>query len=148
MAADALVFYDSFFEAVADGTMDLDTDTFHVALFTATYTPAAGDTTFSALTNEVANGNGYTTGGEALAGVSWSQTSGTATFDANDTAWSASGGDLVFRHAVLYDQSVGGANDLIGYILVDNAPANTTIVDGTTLTLQWNASGIFTFASA
>lgn len=148
MAADALVFYDIFSEAIADGTHDLDNDTIRVALFTSSYTPSAAHTAYSGLTNEVANGNGYTTGGEALTSVQWNQASGTATFDAADTEWTATGGSIVCRYAVLYNADAGGSNDLIGYILLDNTPADVTVTDTNTLTLQWNGSGIFTLAPA
>lgn len=145
MAANALVFYDSFVERIADGGHDLDTNTFKVQLHTSSYTPSAAHAQLSDLTNEVANGNGYTTGGATLASVTWGQTGGTATFDAADTAWTASGGSITARYAVLYDDtSVGDL--LIGYILLDNTPADVTVTDGNTLTLQWNASGIFTLA--
>ena len=146
MAAGTLTFYDSFVEALGDGTIDLDTHTFKVALFTSSYSPSAASTTFSALTNEVSAGAGYSAGGATLGSVTWAQTSGTAKFDAADTVWTASGGDITARYAVLYDSSVGGAGDLIGYILLDTAPADVTATDGNTLTIQWSGSGIFTVA--
>ena len=147
MAADALVFYNSFTEALGDNTINLDTDTVNVALFTSTYTPSAGHTAFSGLTGQVAGGNGYTTGGQALTAITWAQTGGTATFDAADAAWTASGGSITARYAILYSVTATG-NDLIGYILLDNTPADVTVTDTNTLTIQWNASGIFTLAPA
>ena len=136
-------FYNSFIEAIGDGTIDMDTDTLKVALFTSSYTFAASQTAYSGLTNEVANGNGYTTGGETLAGVSWSQTAGALTFNANDTVWTATGGSIVARRFVLYSQTATG-NDLILSGLLDNTPADVTTTDTNTLTIQWNVSGIFT----
>jgi hypothetical protein len=148
MAADALVFYNSFTEALGDNTIDLDNDTFNVALFTSSYTPnVATQSQYSALTNEVANGNGYTTGGAALTTVTWSQTGGTATFDAADTEWTASGGPITARYAVVYSVTATG-NDLVGYVLLDNTPADVTVTDTNTLTIQWHANGIFTLAPA
>lgn len=138
-----MVFYDSYIEALGDGTFDMDGDTFKVALFTSSHTPSATDTAYSGLANEVANGNGYTTAGEALTSVSWSQTSGTLTFDAANTVWTASGGSIVARYFVLYSVTATG-NDLVCYGLLDDTPADVTTTDTNALTLTWNGSGIFT----
>ena len=139
-------FYDIFSESIGDGTIDLDTNAIKVALFTNLYTPnAATDVTFSALTNQV-TGNGYTAGGETLQNPSWAQTGGVATFDAENTVYTASGGSIVARHYVIYD-SVAASNNLIAYGLMDDTPADVTVTDGNTLTLQWNASGIFTLTA-
>ena len=73
-------------------------------------------------------------------------TSGTATFDAADTTWTASGGSIVARRAVI--RVVGTINSqvdpLIASILLDTTPADVTTTTGNVLTLAWNASGIFT----
>lgn len=145
MAAGAFTFYNQFAELVADGTHDLDADGFKLALFTSSHTPAASDTTFSSLTNQV-SGNGYTAGGEALASVTWAQTSGVAKFDAADVVYTASGGSITARYAVLYNTTVAGAGDLIGYFLLDATPADVTATDGNTLTIQWHTDGIFTLS--
>lgn len=147
MAAGSFTFYDSFSEAIGDGTIDLDTDTLKVALFTSTYSPSAsGDTAYSGLSNEVANGSGYTTGGATLGSVTWSQSGGVATLDAADSQWTASGGSITARYAVVYSSTASG-NDLIGYFLLDNSPADVTATDGNTLTIQWNGSGIITLTA-
>lgn len=147
MAAGAFTFYDSFSEALGDGTIDLDTQTLRLALFTSSYTPnVATQATYAGITNEVANGNGYTTTGEALTSVTWGQTGGVATLDAADVTWTASGGSIVARYAVLYSAGATG-NDLIGYFLLDSTPADVTATDGNTLTVQWNASGILTLTA-
>jgi len=146
MAAGAFTFYNQFAELVADGTIDLDNDTFKLALLTSSYTPnAASDTTFSVIdANEHAAENGYSAGGEALTSVTWGQSSGVGTFDAADVEWTASGGSITARYAVLHDSTVGGAGDLIGYFLLDSTPADVTATDGNTLTVQWHGDGIFT----
>lgn len=146
MATGPFNFYDSFYEAIGDGTLDLDTDTLKLALFTSSYSPSAsGDTAYSGLSGEHANGNGYTTGGQALSSVTWSQSAGTATLDAADVVWTASGGSITARYAVLYSDTASG-NDLIGYFLLDDTPDDVTATDGNTLTVQWNASGILTLS--
>jgi hypothetical protein len=59
----ASLIYNSFFEDLARGAIDLDTDTFKAMLVTSTYTPNK-DTHLkrSSITNE-ASGTGYTAGG-------------------------------------------------------------------------------------
>lgn len=147
MAADKWKIYDEFIEKMADGTVDLDNDTLKMALFTSTSNAATLSTVgYAALTNEVANANGYTTGGASLANVSWSQTSGTGTLDCDDVVWTASGGSITTRFAVIYsDTAVGKV--LIAYSLLDNTPADITATDGNTLTVAIHASGIFTSAA-
>ncbi len=144
----SITFYNSFKEYVADGTFDLNTDSFKVALVSSSYTFSAAHTVYADLTNELSTANGYTSGGAALASVTFSQTSGTATFDAADTTWTASGGSIVARRAVIYKDGTANTRvkPLIASILLDTTPADVTVTTGNTLTLQYNASGIFTLA--
>lgn len=148
MAA-SITFYQSFREYVADGTFDLNSDTFKVSLHTSTYTPSASShTVYADLTNELSTASGYTNGGATLGSVTWNRSGGTVTFDAADTVWTASGGSITARYAVI--RKSGTANTrvdpLVAYILLDTTPADVTATDTNTLTLQWNASGIFTLS--
>lgn len=148
MAA-SLTFYQSFREYVADGTIDLDTDTFKVTLHSSSYTPNAGThTVYADLTNELSTASGYTNGGDALGSVQWTRSGGTVTFDAADTIWTASGGSITARYAVIRKDGTANAivSPLICYILLDTTPADVTATTGNTLTLQWNGSGIFTLS--
>lgn len=55
---------------------------------------------------EVANGNGYTTGGNAAATVSATQSGGTYKLVlSSPTAWTASGAGFSFQYAVLVDST-------------------------------------------
>lgn len=147
MAA-SITFYNSFKEYLGDGTIDLDTHTFKVQLHSSSYTPNASTHTVRAdLTNELSTANGYTAGGATLGSVTWNLSVGTVTFDAADTVWTASGGSIVARYAVIYDDTPSSPTDpLVAYILLDTTPANVTATDTNTLTLAWNGSGIFTLA--
>jgi len=58
MAA-SLTFYNSFREYVADGTIDLDTNTFKVMLVASGYTPSTARTVKTDVTNELSTANGY-----------------------------------------------------------------------------------------
>lgn len=142
MAA-SISFYNSFREYLADGTIDLDTHTFKVMLVSSAYTFSASHTVKADITNELSTANGYTAGGATLGSVTWAHSGGTATFDAADTVWTASGGSITARRAVIYDDTAA-SDELVASILLDTTPADVTATDGNTLTLQWNASGIFT----
>lgn len=142
-----LVFFNSFKEWLGDGTFDLNTDSFVWTLHTSTFAPNAASMSVAAdLTNEVANGNGYATGGAALSGVTYAQAAGVAKFDANDPAWTGSGAGFVARYMVLRKVGTANArvNPLIGYRLLDSAPADVSFGAGNTVTVQENAAGIFT----
>lgn len=143
MAASAWRKYESFPEFMGDGTIDMDNDTFKIALFLSTSNAATvtTNTLFSDLTNEHAAANGYTAGGATLGSVTWAHSGGTTTFDAVDPSWTASGGSIVARFAVIYS-STGG--ELVAYCLLDTTPADVTVTTGNTLTIQIDAAGIFT----
>ena len=148
MAADKWIIYDTFKEFMGDGGIDLDTDTFKLQLHLSTYVPNRSTQELKAdLTNEHANANGYTTGGVTLGSVTWTEVTGTITFDSADPAFTASGGSIVCRFAVILDDTpTTPLKPLVGYSLLDNAPADVTVTDANTLTIQINASGIFTLA--
>lgn len=141
MAAGSWTFTNTGRTSLLNGTFDLDTDTFKIALFLSTSNIGASSTTYAGVTNEVANGSGYTTGGNSVTG-SLSGTT-TVTFDASDpTAWTASGGTITARFAVLYEVS----GNVLAYCLLDSAPADVSATSGNTLTVTINASGVFTLA--
>jgi hypothetical protein len=149
MAADAWVLHDKAKEYMGDGTIDLDADTFKVALYLSTSNVAT--TSIDALasaTNQHANANGYSTGGVALGSVTWTSAGATVTFDAADMtdAWTAAGGSIVCRFAVLYDDTVTTpvADPIIAHSLLDNTPLNVTVTDTNTLSITFPVGGIFT----
>lgn len=147
MAAGKWKLYDTAKEKIGQGIIDLDTHTFKIALFLSTSNcdtlthDELGD-----LTNQHANGNGYTTGGETLT-CTWVNSSGTITFDSDNPVWTASGGSITARFAVIYDDTVAG-DPLLCVCLLDTTPADVTATAGNTLTITMNASGIFTLSGA
>ena len=117
-------------------------------MVTSSYTPnnATNEVWADVSANEIANGNGYTTGGGTLTGVALSQTSGTVKFTSNAFVWTASGGSIpAWRRGVVYYLGTlnSKVNPIVGHFLGDNTPADipaTTV--GNTLTVTPNASGI------
>lgn len=141
MAAGAWQFTNTGRTSLLNGTFDIDSDTWKMALFLSTSNIGAASTTYAGLTNEHANASGYTTGGVAitltLAGTT------TVTVDVStDPTWTASGGSIVARFAVIYE--VGG--NVLCYCLLDASPADVTVTDGNQLTVAAHASGVFTLA--
>ena len=141
MAADAWLFTNGGRTSLLDGTFDIDSDTWKMALFLSTSDIGAASTTFAGVTNEHAAANGYTAGGEAVTLV----LSGTTTVKvdiSSDPVWTASGGSIICRFAVIYE--VGG--NVLCHSLLDNNPADVTATDGNTLTIAAHNSGVFTLS--
>ena len=137
-AAGAWTFTTAAKTSLTTGTF-LDADSYKVALFLSTSNLSTSSTTYAALTNEHANANGYTTGGNAVT-LSRTGTS-TVTFDTTDpTIWTASGGSIVARFAVLYEV----AGNVLAYFLLDSTPADVTVTTGNTLTVT--ITNVFTLA--
>jgi hypothetical protein len=200
-----LFIFDAFRKYVADGTIDLNTDTIKVALVTSsqassydawaattsydigdivvptvdnghryrctvegdsngtepTWPTADGGTVVDdevtweeyggaladnniwadASTNEVATGDGYTTGGETLGSSAVTYTGDECKWDAGDVTWTAL--TKTMRYAYLYKVGTanGIVNGLIGYVLLDTTPADV-VLNGVDFILTFNASGI------
>lgn len=150
MAAGKWKMYEKSKVYLANGTLDLDlTTNMQAALFLSTSnanTLSVGTGVYGDLTNEHANANGYTTGGQALTGEVYTQTAGVATFDCNDPVWTAAGGSIVARFAVIYVNATVNSivKPLICVSLLDTTPADVTATDANTFTIAMNASGVFT----
>jgi len=140
----SISFYDNWREASND--VALRSATLKGTLHASGYTFSAAHAVYADLTNELATANGYTNGGQALAGVVWDHSGGTANLDADDLQWTASGGSIVHRRLVL--RAVGTFNGqvdpLICSILSDNAPADVTTTGGNSLIFVWDPAGIYT----
>jgi hypothetical protein len=68
--------YHQFFNSLAAKEVNVDTDTFKMCLLTSAYVPNLATHQFqSSLTNELPSGNGYTTGGQVITGVTTGLTS-------------------------------------------------------------------------
>lgn len=123
--------------------VNLASDSLKVALLTnsATYN-SAHDEWADISANEIANGNGYTTGGLALSSVTWTSDGTNNKLDAADAQWTASGGAITAYKAAIYDDTVAG-DPLIAFIDLDGVQ---TANDGAVFKLVWNAAGIFTLS--
>lgn len=139
-ATGTLVMYQSWIDKQGEA-VNMATDTFIVGLTSSSYTPSASTHDEVAdITNEL-SGSGYSR--QTLAGCTFTQTAGVAKFDCNDAVFTASGGTITGRYFFIFDDTVAG-DPLVGYGLLDVTPADVAVTDGNTLTVQWNASGIYT----
>lgn len=134
------VFYQSWLEYMVEGA-DMDSDVFKVLLTTSTYAPnAATHSAIANITNELA-GSGYAR--QTLSVITAAQVGGVYSFIANDIVFTAAGGAITARYWAMYDDTLAG-DPLVAYGLLDATPADVTATDGNTLTVQWDASGLFT----
>lgn len=137
----ASLIYNSFKRDIANGSIDLDTDTIGVLLVTAAYTPDQDlHTKRSDVTGEVAAGGGYTAGGRDLANktVTVDNTNNRAIFDADDLVWANA--TITARGAVLFKRRGGAASadELVCYIDF-GSDISSTAADWT---LAFNSVGI------
>lgn len=132
--------FNSFTEALAEKVHNLGSDTLKVALTNTA--PVATNTQLSNIT-QVANGNGYTTGGTAATISSSAQTSGTYKLTLADVVFTASGSMGPFRYAVLYNDTATN-DELIGWW---DYGSSVTLVTGETFTVDFDATnGVLTIA--
>lgn len=141
MAAGAWIFTNVGRTKLLDGTFDIENDDYMMALFLSTSNIGPTSTTYALLDDEHAQQYGYMTGGKVVnLGLS-----GTTTVKADivtDPVWTADGGSIIARYAVIYE--VGG--DVLCYCLLDATPGDVEATDGNTLTVAAHDDGVFTLA--
>ena len=147
MAQGDITLFNEFKEDVGQKIHNLSSDTFKLGLVTNAVTPAAstsdprwgagGSTNLSS--SEVTPGGNYSAGGAALATSTWSETSGTATFDAADVsiAQNASNPNNA-RWGIIYNDTSAGKEALAFLDL-----GGVTDLTAGAFQVTWSASGIF-----
>jgi hypothetical protein len=132
--------FQSFVEAVAEKVHNLGADTLKVAL---SNTAVVNTNTVLANITQIANGNGYTTGGTQAVISSSAQTSGTYKLVLADVLFTASGAVGPFQYAVLYNDTATN-DELIGWWDYGSA---ITLATGDTFTVDFDPSaGVLTLA--
>ena len=114
-------------------------ETWRACLLTNAFTYVSGThVLYSDLTNEVPNGNGYTTGGALVVRSPWGVDSGytgtDAKIDAADTSWSGATFATV-RFAVVYETTGKKIRAIYEF------DGDKSVTSGT-FTIQWNAGGL------
>lgn len=147
-SAGAWTFTNAGREKLLDGTFDIDTGSYKMALFQSTSDLGLTSTTFAGVSNEVSSDPdyGYDAGGIAVALTLTKQGDPVGSVVkcdiTTDPVWTAEGGSITARYACIYQV----AGDVLCYCLLDDAPADVTATDGNTLTVAAHANGVFTLA--
>lgn len=137
--------YNKFPEYFGDNTIDLDGDTFKLELYNVSHVFTATHTQRSDISaNALATANGYTNPGQNLAGVTWVESAGTITFDANDVTWGATGGSIAATDGVIYSDTATLPVDALAYSI--DFDGLQTAGDGTDFVVAFDGSGIFTLS--
>mgnify|MGYP003644416234 FL=1 len=113
----------SFKAEILDEQHDLVADTIKIALFTSSASLGAATTAYST-SNEVANGNGYATGGVELTSRAVATSGTTAYFDAADPSWTSA--TFTANGALIYNSS--NSNKAIAVLAFGG---NFTVAGGT-----------------
>jgi hypothetical protein len=145
MAAGAWTFYNIAKKKLADGSFDLDTNTFRMSLYTSASNAATLTlSTRTSVTSEVTEANGYSSSGKPLAGITWAHGASAKVYRWNFTpalVWTAAGGSIAaIKYAVIW-QSSGVIDKLLCFSQLSTAAFAVTT--GNTLTITPSASGIF-----
>jgi len=142
MAATAWTLFNKAKKKIGNGTIQLGVNVFKVQLHqSASNCSTATLSTAASVTSEVANGNGYTTGGKSLTSLIWTVGASAMQYmlDAADPIWTATGGNIANIKFAMIKNSAGQA---LAWTRLTTA--QFTLTQNNTLPLQINASGIFT----
>ncbi len=136
--------------------LDLNTDTFKVALYDNDITPDNSVTAanfaynagqWTASGNEVADGTEWDAAGEPLASPAVTQTTTTIKWDATDTVSSGTSATLANVYGCLvYDDTTATPTADLG-VCYNYFGGTNSVTDGT-FTVVWAAAGIFTISVA
>jgi hypothetical protein len=130
--------------AVLKNIMDLDGSAMRCSLHVfgssiGTY-PQTAHQYQSSVTGEVANGNGYATGGFTVGSQTATQAGTTLTFDCGDGQWTNA--TISAYYAVLFNASGAASTswDLLAYVDL----GGTQTSSAGTFTIAWSTGGVFT----
>jgi hypothetical protein len=147
MAAQSWKFYNLAKKKIGNGSISLASTVMRMSLVTSASNFATRTIgTFASLTNEIADGNGYSTSGKSLTGEVWTAGASAQQYkwDADDVVWTGTGGTIAnIKGAVIWlsAASAGGRHLVAFASLTSN---QFTLASGNTLTIQMNSAGIAT----
>lgn len=138
----AIMFHEAMLN-IGNGLIDLDSHSFKAVLSNVAPVQATGS--LLADITQIANGNGYTTGGVTLTGVTYTESgagTGIWVWTAADFLWTASSGSIAdFRYVAIYDSTAAGS-PLMLYL---DYGATLTITSGNTFTVDVQSAGLARF---
>ena len=130
--------YDGFMYDLAAKAVDMDSDTFKVALLDDSHTFTAADDTWADVSANEVTGTVYSAGGGTIANPAITEAA-TFKWDATDETWTITG-SMSAWHAVIYDTT--NSDSLVCSI---DFGEEKTATDGD-FKIEWNASGIITMS--
>lgn len=138
--------FNNFKSLLGKKVIDLTTDSFKAML--SDTAPNVSTMTVKADVTEIAAGNGYTAGGQALTSVTWAETgagTGIFQFTAADISWTASGGNIAtHRYLYVYDDTVASpVKPLVGYV---DRGSSAVITSGNTRLWDIGSTGLLQLA--
>jgi len=144
MAQGTVTVFDLAKVALADGTFDLDTHVFKVAFVSDTSLTAAE---VAITLTDFTECSGGTYAADTIDNVTWTESSGTVTFDGDNVTWAqdAGSGPTDVRYGIIYDDTDGSDTALAMVYLTSSGDGTTAISLQTgDITITFNALGIFT----
>lgn len=132
-------FFNRFAYRLGTKQIDLINDDIRIALLTSAYTPDfANHNTWSQVSANEVVGTGYTAGGMALAGKTFTEDEGNnwVWYDCNDIIWTSS--TITARYAILYDNTLAGKDLIMLFDFVTDK-----ISTGGDFQVTINANGLF-----
>lgn len=149
-AAGNFLLYGNALEKIADGTIDLDTDSWRVVLLTSSYTPSQSThATWADASAAEASGTGYTAGGEA-ATLTLSRSGLAVTIDTADVSWTSS--TITAKYAAIVrdadgNGSIASTDLLLFYVDLDTGGGSISTTNGT-FAITINASGLYVLTAS
>lgn len=145
MPAGAWKVYGPALEAIHEGVIDLDTNTWRLVLLTSSYTPDQSnhDTWSDMSANEVV-GTGYTANGKLLT-QTVTRSGLVVTFDCDDQSWASS--TITAKYAVIVrdadaNGALAGTDLVLCYCDLETGGGSVSTTSGL-FSVQMNASGVF-----
>ena len=150
MPAGSWKVYGAAAEAIAKGTVDLDSNTFRMALVTASHTPnQSTHSTWADVSANEATGTGYTSSGKLLT-CTVNRSALVVTFDCDDQSWAAS--TITAKYAIIVkDADANGAlastDALVAFCDLETGGGSLSTTAGA-FAITINASGVFTLTAS
>lgn len=144
----ASLWYNKAIKNLSNGVIDLDSHNFKIALLTSGYTFDAVNHEFYDvhITNELATGNGYTSGGQQLANVTWTLQTDRQRFAFDNPTWTIIGTGITTRSWVIFDDTPATSKPLLmfGYHNYNGgSPQDVSPTPGNTFTVLLGTEGLF-----
>jgi hypothetical protein len=122
-------------QKIADGTILLNSHTFHMVLLgsgqavSATFAGGSGDARYADLSAELATANGYTAGGVAMSSTALSRPSvSQVNFSSAVVSWTLTG-SITYKYAAIVDWSATN-KDILGFMDTDTGGGTISPVAG------------------